>query len=212
MDVVPTGVGWRLILSRTFYIVQIMPTPLMAPRDRLLQATETMLREAGMAGTGIKDVVKRSRAPIGSLYHYFPGGKMQMVTEALEIHGRRSSALIGRFFSGKTSAATAVRQLFDTAAEGFDRAGADKGCAIGAVSLDLQAGDSQAQRICQATFERWVDLIAPHMPFPNKSARAAFAVAIVAALEGAFVLARAARSGAPFRDVGKSLATALRQS
>src|SRR5262245_39062466 len=126
------------------------------PRDRLLQATETMLREAGMAGTGIKEVVKRSGAPIGSLYHYFPGGKTQLVTEALAIHAGRSRALLARFFSGKTSAATAVRRLFDTAAEGFDKAGADKGCAIGAVSLDLQSGDSQAQHICRATFEGWV--------------------------------------------------------
>jgi len=188
-----------------------MASTLGTPRDRLLRATETMLREAGMAGTGIKEVVKRSGAPIGSLYHYFPGGKMQLVTEALEVHAGRSNALIARFFSGKTSAATAVRRLFDTAAEGFDRAGADKGCAIGAVSLDLQAGDSQAQRICEATFEGWADLIAPHLPFPSKTARASFAVTIVAALEGAFVLARAARSGAPFRDVGKALATALRQ-
>jgi AcrR family transcriptional regulator len=171
-----------------------------------------MLREAGMAGTGIKDVVKRSGAPIGSLYHYFPGGKMQLVTEALEVHAGRSQALIARFFGGQTSAATAVRDLFDTAARGFERAGADKGCAIGAVSLDLQAGDVKAQRICQATFEGWADLIAPHLPFPNKSTRASFAVTIVAALEGAFVLARATRSGAPFRHVGKSLAAALGRS
>lgn len=189
-----------------------MPTVATAPRDRLLLAAETMLREAGMAGTGIKDVVKRSGAPVGSLYHYFPGGKTQLVTEALEIHAGRSKALIARFFSGRTSAATAVRQLFDSAAQGFDRAGADKGCAIGAVSLDLQAGDSQARRICEATFEGWVDLIAPHLPFPSKATRASFAVTIVAALEGAFVLARAARSGAPFRHAGKSLAAALRRS
>jgi AcrR family transcriptional regulator len=182
------------------------------PRDRLLRATETMLREAGMAGTGIKDVVKRSGAPIGSLYHYFPGGKRQLVTEALAVHAGRSRALLARFFDGRASAATAVRRLFDTAAKGFDMAGADKGCAIGAVSLDLQAGDSQAQRICAATFEDWADLIAPHLPFPHQATRASFAVTIVAALEGAFVLARAARSGAPFREVGKSLATALRQA
>jgi AcrR family transcriptional regulator len=182
------------------------------PRDRLLLATETLLREAGMAGTGIKDVVKRSGAPIGSLYHYFPGGKTQLVTEALEIHAGRSKALLARFFTGKTSAATAVRELFDTAAQGFDQAGADKGCAIGAVSLDLQAGDAEAQRICQTTFEHWADLIAPHLPFPTQATRSSFAVTIVAALEGAFVLARAARSGAPFREVGKSLAAALRRS
>lgn len=188
-----------------------MPTSATAPRDRLLLATETMLREAGMAGTGIKDVVKRSGAPIGSLYHYFPGGKTQLVTEALEVHAGRSKALIARFFSGKTSAATAVRRLFESAAQGFEIAGADKGCAIGAVALDLQEGDSKARRICEATFEAWVGLIAPHLPFPSRSTRASFAVTIVAALEGAFVLARAARSGAPFREVGKSLAASMRR-
>jgi AcrR family transcriptional regulator len=189
-----------------------MATRTTAPRDRLLLATETLLREVGMAGTGIKEVVKRSGAPIGSLYHYFPGGKTQLVTEALQVHAGRSQALIARFFSGRTRADTAVRELFDTAAAGFDRAGADKGCALGAVSLDLQAGDSEARRICAAAFEGWADLIAPHLPFPNKSTRASFAVTIVAALEGAFVLARAAGSGAPFREVGKSLAAALRRS
>jgi AcrR family transcriptional regulator len=189
-----------------------MAASVTTPRERLLRATETMLREAGMAGTGIKEVVRRSGAPIGSLYHYFPGGKTQLVTEALEAHAGRSQALIARFFRGRTGAATAVRKLFDTAARGFELAGADKGCAIGAVSLDLRAGDSEARRVCAATFEGWADLIAPHLPFPNESARASFAVTIVASLEGAFVLARAARSGAPFRAVGKSLAAALRRS
>ena len=188
-----------------------MPRVATTARERLLQATETMLREAGMAGAGIKEVVKRSGAPIGSLYHYFPGGKRQLVTEALEIHAGKSKALIARFFTGKASAASAVRELFENAAQGFEKAGADKGCAIGAVSLDLQADDSQARRICEATFEGWRDLIEPHLPFPDKPTRASFAVTIVAALEGAFVLARAARSGAPFRDVGKSLAAALRR-
>jgi AcrR family transcriptional regulator len=189
-----------------------MPPSPTGARDRLLLATETLLREAGMAGTGIKDVVQRSGAPMGSLYHYFPGGKAQLVAEALEVHAGRSKALLARFFSGRTPAATAVRELFEAAAQGFDKAGADKGCAIGAVSLDLQAGDAEARRICGATFEGWVDLIAPHLPFPTRATRTSFAVTIVAALEGAFVLARAARSGAPFRDVGKSLAAALRRS
>ena len=86
-------------------------TQALAPRDRLLAATEAMLREVGMAGTGIKDVVKRSGAPIGSLYHYFPGGKAQLVHESLAIHAGKSKALITRFFDGKKSAAKALEEL-----------------------------------------------------------------------------------------------------
>jgi AcrR family transcriptional regulator len=182
------------------------------PRDRLLAATETMLREVGMAGTGIKDVVKRSGAPIGSLYHYFPGGKAQLVHESLTIHAGKSKALIARFFNGKKPAWAAVKELFEAAAQGFDQQGADKGCAIGAVSLDLTSGDAEARRICQATFDDWAATIAPHLPFRDKATRQAFATTIVAAIEGAFVLSRAAQSGAPFRDVGKSLAALLKHA
>ena len=184
-------------------------TPL-SPRERLLLTTEQMLREAGMAGIGIKDVVARSKTPIGSLYHYFPGGKTQLVAESLQIHADRSRRLLGHFFDGKRSAAAAVRDLFDTAADGFERAGADKGCALGAVTLDLLPEHASTRAICSAAFDDWAAIIAPHLPGSSKQMREAHAALSVTALEGAFVVARAARSGDPFRAAGKSLATLLR--
>lgn len=165
-----------------------------------------------MAGTGIKEVVARSRAPIGSLYHYFPGGKAQLVSEALAIHSEKSRRLLARFFDGKRPAAAAVRELFDTAADGFEKTGADKGCAIGAVTLDLRPADAGTREICHSTFDGWVELIAPQLPFAQKPARQTCAILIVAALEGAFVLARAARSGDPFREAGKALTAMLRKT
>jgi AcrR family transcriptional regulator len=184
-----------------------MPNRKRAPaRVRLLDAAEDMLREVGMAGTGIKDVVARSGAPIGSLYHYFPDGKTQLVCEALQIQADKSGELLKRFFDPTTSLATALRSLFNTAADGFERAGANKGCAIGAVTLDLMPGDTAVRSICRSTFDQWVEIIAPRVPCSDQRSRRSFAVTIVAALEGAFVLARAAHSGDPFRQVGKALA------
>jgi hypothetical protein len=80
--------------------------------------------------TCIKDVVARSEAPIGSLYQYFPAGKSQLVREALARNASKVTGLIAECFDGKRSAAAAVRMLFTRAADGFERAGADKGCAI----------------------------------------------------------------------------------
>jgi AcrR family transcriptional regulator len=177
-------------------------------RARLLDAAEQMLREVGMAGTGIKEVVARSGAPIGSLYHYFPDGKTQLVSESLQIHADKSKRLLEHFFDGKQTAAAAVRRLFDTAADAFERAGAYKGCAVGAVALDLMPRDTALREICRSTFDDWADIITPRLPLPSERARHAAAVTIVAALEGAFILAKAAKSGDPFRQVGESL-TAL---
>jgi AcrR family transcriptional regulator len=178
-------------------------------RVRLLDAAEEMLREVGMAGTGIKDVVARSGTPIGSLYHYFPDGKTQLVTESLRIHAEKSRRLLEHFFDGKQTAAAAVRLLFNTAADAFERAGAYKSCAVGAVALDLMPPDTALREICRSTFEEWAAVIAPRLPFSSERARRTSAVTIVAALEGAFILAKAGRSGDPFRDVGECLAATM---
>jgi AcrR family transcriptional regulator len=180
-----------------------------AARARLLAAAEELLREVGMAGTGIKDVVARSGTPIGSLYHYFPEGKTQLVSESLRIHGDKVRRLLEGFFDGKRTAAAAVSLLFDTAADAFERAGAFKGCAVGAVALDLMPGDTALRETCRSTFDEWVAVIAPRLPSSTEQARRASAVTLVAALEGAFVLAKAAKSGDPFRDVGECLAATM---
>jgi AcrR family transcriptional regulator len=186
------------------------PSP--SPRDRLIAATEAMLRESGMAGTGIKDVVARSGAPIGSLYHYFPNGKTQLVTESLERHAAKFPALVERFFDEKRPPAAAVRALFDNAADVFEEIGADKGCAVGAVSLDLGANDTVLQSACHAAFRDWAGLIEPRLPFSDRETRRSCSVMIIVALEGAFVLSRAAKSGDPFRDAGRWLSRMLAAS
>lgn len=176
-------------------------------RDRLLEAAEALLREGGLAAAGIKQVAARGRAPIGSVYHHFPGGKAQLAAEALEIHGNRARRLLDAMFDRDQPVADRVRTLFTTAAREFDRTGRDRGCAIGAVSLDLGATDEALQTACDDAFHRWIDAIAQHLPWSEAAARS-YAEMVVTTLEGAFVLSRARRSGTPFLTAGEWLATA----
>jgi AcrR family transcriptional regulator len=168
-----------------------------------------MLRESGMHGAGIKEIVARSETPIGSLYHYFPNGKPQLVAEALRRHGGRVPPLLTRFFDQTTSPPAAVRRFFDFAAEAFERSGADKGCAIGAVALDLGREDGDFALICNEVFESWIEALLPRLPFRDARTRRSFASAVVVAIEGAFVVSKAARNGDAFRQAGRWLAEAL---
>src|SRR3954466_1891091 len=54
------------------------------PRARMVQAAADLIRQQGVSGTGMREIVERARAPRGSLQHYFPGGKDQLVVEAIE--------------------------------------------------------------------------------------------------------------------------------
>ena len=176
-------------------------------RSRMLETAETLLREGGLSGTGIQQLVARSGTPIGSVYHHFPGGKTQLVAEALQLHGEKGLGLLERFLrDAESPLSDRLRALFRAAAEGFDRAGADKGCAIGAVALDLDATQETLRSVCCESFDRWTDFIAQRLPWADAAMRRSFAEFIVAGAEGAFVLSRAHRSGKAFINVGEWLA------
>src|SRR5262249_41365659 len=147
-------------------------------------ATEMLLRERGLAGAGIHQVIARSGTPIGSLYHYFPGGKTELVAEALRINGGKAGALITSVL-GDTSASLPDRvgRLFRTAAAGFDRGGADKGCAIGSVALDLDARHDALRVVCGEAFDAWSASIADALPWSDAASRRGFADLLVAGLE-----------------------------
>ena len=53
----------------------------------MLSAASEVLREKGAAGVTIDEVLVRSGAPRGSVYHHFPGRPSQLLTEALQHAG-----------------------------------------------------------------------------------------------------------------------------
>jgi AcrR family transcriptional regulator len=174
----------------------------------MVQAAEALMREGGFNAAGIKQVVARSHTPIGSVYHHFPQGKTQLAAEALRRHGEKARALLDRQFAVERPVAARVRALFSTAAAGFDQSGRHRGCAIGAVTLDLAPADQALRAVCQEVFEGWVDAIAEHLPWRSNKARRSFAEMVVTTIEGAFITSRAQQSGKPFLTAGEWLARA----
>ncbi|HKO37685.1 MAG TPA: helix-turn-helix domain-containing protein, partial [Solirubrobacterales bacterium] len=65
-------------------------------RERLLNGARRLLAEKGYAGMELRDVAERGKAPRGSIYHHFPGGKSQLAIEAAELEGTEIRAAIER--------------------------------------------------------------------------------------------------------------------
>src|SRR5215471_9016581 len=57
--------------------------PAFPPRERMVRSAAQLIRRKGVSGTGMREIVSEANAPRGSLQHYFPGGKEELVAEAL---------------------------------------------------------------------------------------------------------------------------------
>src|ERR1700752_3705225 len=59
------------------------PARALPPRERMVRSAAQLIRRKGVSGTGMREIVAEADAPRGSLQHYFPGGKEEIVSDAL---------------------------------------------------------------------------------------------------------------------------------
>ena len=177
------------------------------PRTKLVLATLDLLRQSGLSGAGINQVVEASRAPKGSLYHYFPGGKQQLVTEALREAERTVGGGFGQVFGATASVGDKVRRLFSRTAESLEANGFGKGCPVAAVTLDLDRESRSLGAVCDEVLQRWVEVISQGLDDLPPGERRAVAQLILATLEGGLILARAQGTKAPLVACGNTLAS-----
>jgi TetR/AcrR family transcriptional repressor of lmrAB and yxaGH operons len=178
----------------------------LSSRQRMIEATIELMRGSGLSGAGINEIVRASDAPKGSVYHFFPNGKQQIVSEALDVYSPRVMRFIEEAMSGARSNPARVRRLFEAFAQRVEGADFRKSCACGTVCLDLDNEQEALRAVVEAAFRRWAELIARHIDLGNARRSRAFACLVLTAIEGAYIRSRAERSGHPFREAGDLLA------
>lgn len=174
-------------------------------RERILYAAATLFRRQGYAGTGLKQVVAEARAPFGSLYHHFPGGKQQLADEVIRAGGAFFQALVTSVYDEHDDVVTSVRAVFDGAAETLEATGFEDACPIATIALEVASTDDYLRRATADVFEQWTAALTARVGDRDR------ALGIISALEGAFVLCRAQRSVEPMRAAGRMAANAVVQ-
>lgn len=175
----------------------------------MLDAAIELMRGFGLSGAGINDIVRESAAPRGSLYHFFPGGKMQIAEEALALYASRVAAFIDEALAGRRNNAERVRALFDAFAHRVECTQCRRSCAVGAVSLDLVDDAERLRPTLRAALQTWSQGVARHIDLGDAERTRSFAGFVMTAIEGAYVRARAEGSGRAFREAGAWLAACV---
>ncbi|OSC41998.1 TetR/AcrR family transcriptional regulator [Mycobacterium decipiens] len=179
-----------------------------SPRERMVVSAALLIRERGAHATAISDVLQHSGAPRGSAYHYFPGGRTQLLCEAVDYAGEHVAAIITEAEGGLELLDTLLDKYRQQLLSTDFRAG----CPIAAVSVEAGEAtdrDRMAPVVerAAAAFDRWSDLIAQRFIADGIPAEGAHELAVLAtsAFEGAILLARVRRDSTPLDLVHRQL-------
>jgi len=182
-------------------------------RDRIVRSAGELVRERGVHGTGLRQIVAHADGPRGSLQRYFPGGKTQLITEAINL---AAAEVWDDTESGLVEAANltdAIDAIFAPWRQLLVDSNFTLGCPIAATVEDA-SGDDQLRQEARALLAQMQDsvrdaLIRFGVP---KSTADDDASVLVAALEGALILSRADGSTQPLDTMQRFLTTSLTQS
>jgi AcrR family transcriptional regulator len=176
-------------------------------RDRIIEASSALFMQRGYAASGLKDISSAGAATIGSLYHFFPGGKEELAAETLRTSGAAYQALVEAVFDSEDGIVAGVRACFDGAAAALEATDYADACPIATVALEVASSNEPLRIVTNEIFERWIESAATRLERGgvDPARTRELAMVLVAGLEGGFLLSRAAKSPAPMRAIGGAM-------
>jgi AcrR family transcriptional regulator len=188
-------------------------SPVSGPRERMVRSAMALICAQGVSGTGVREVVRHAEAPRGSLQHYFPRGKEQLVEEALALAGRTAARTAGRARDAgapirPADVLSAMVAPWRTWLTESDYA---QGCPVLATVADAAVGSPGLRTAAERAFDEWQDSVEAVLREAGVAEERSRALAgtLVAGLEGAIVMARARRSLRPLDDLVEQLSPFL---
>jgi TetR/AcrR family transcriptional repressor of lmrAB and yxaGH operons len=174
-------------------------------REEMIEGALSLLARQGLQATSFSEVLKLTKAPRGSIYHHFPGGKDELVDEALKLLWKRTVGFIEALDSSKPEKITeGFLGLWRHLLLNYDFS---TGCS--AVAVTVATNSPKLLERSASIFNSWQEILTEKFVKAGLSKKQAgeFATTLIAASEGAVVMSRAARDIEPFERVAKHLVT-----
>ena len=180
-------------------------------REQILKTTCDLMEKQGYHGTGLNEIVKESGSPKGSLYHYFPEGKEQIVAEAVLQSGKDTAERIRMGLMESSNVSKSVYDFILKIADQVELSSFAAGSPLTAVAMETA---TKSERINLACREAYTML---QSAFKNKLMECGYtklkaeelATFITASVEGGIILSRTYHTAEPLRVVAKQLKTLL---
>jgi TetR/AcrR family transcriptional repressor of lmrAB and yxaGH operons len=176
-------------------------------RAKMISAAVGLLQRRGLTAMSFSDVLAESGAARGAIYHHFPGGKHELAAVAATSFGEDVRGYLAQLpFDNPREVVDAflasVRPVLQASAAGG-------GCAVAAVAQDTTSDEhrNDLRLVAHTAFSSWASELTDkfHRAGMDPGDASDLAHLMIATLEGAHVLCRAAASIAPFDSAARAL-------
>jgi AcrR family transcriptional regulator len=178
----------------------------------MILSAVSLFRRNGYNGTGFRDVVAHANAPRGSIYHHFPNGKAQLGVEAVQFAGAFADATFKQYLDAGDVVA-GLEKFWAGWTQLVERSDFEEGCPIVGVAVETHPESPELSAAAAEVFRSWQTTFAA--AFGRHGSLAPdeaddLAAMVIAALEGATIIARAGRSTEPLVRAGRQVARTVR--
>lgn len=190
----------------------------MSTRDRILMAATHLFQLKGYHATGLNEILRKSNAPKGSLYYYFPNGKEQLALESIELTKVFVENLIRERLSRIDDPVESIRTAFQDMADNLDMEENEKialrstkKVSVNLVALEISSSNENLRKACESAFDAWQNVYAEKLiqgGFTKTEAKK-LSMVIQSLAEGAIVMSLTKKSDEPFFEVAEAIPSIL---
>lgn len=186
----------------------------MSKRDALLEATQALLWERGYDATSPRQILERSQAGQGSLYHHFRRGKKELALTALEAVEANMTAAFEQLFDPKLPIIERVERYIGAPRDAL------KGCPLGRLAGDVTTTtDAELRQPAERFFQHAQTRIAQALTDAVDEGEIELsgrpdevAAALLAVVQGGYILSRLSNDSALLRTAIRGALTLFREA
>lgn len=174
-------------------------------RQRIVTATNELFRRHGYNGTSLSQVSNAAPATIGSIYHFFPGGKEALAVAVIESTGSVYRQLFESIVTDANDPVSAFSNFFDQAGQVLVETDFIDPCPIGTIAREVASTSEPMRHAAEAAFDSWVQAATNFLVRSGIREGEAhdLATLFVIMTEGGFVLSRTKRSVEPLHAIAR---------
>jgi len=180
-------------------------------KEKIIETASRLFQEQGYHATGLNQITKESGAPKGSLYYYFPEGKEQLASVAVENTAENVARRIKAGLMEEDDPVKAIQTFIHQLANAFDEKDKRMGIPVAAVALETANTSEVIRTACVNAYDLWHEVFADKLIKAGHEEKEAQEAALVinAMIEGAFINVLTRKNGEPLRQIAKYIPNIL---